>query len=544
MSGCLRARRSPTPTATPSSSAFDQLCAKTSDPYSWASANSGAWRSLYKLNDPGIWADHSKAEFTGAVSGTTLTVASTQFGSTSSLAAGTVISGPGLCANSVCPTISSGSGSSYTLSSSFSISSEAMSAGAYQPAAPLSQQQITASLSGSTLTVTAFGGASTASFTGTYSGSAATGNLSTSSPTGTIAAGQCVWDDGANISARNPICINNGSGSSWTINDGTSGFNYYHTAFGPETMYSTSAALAPGQYLVGVGITTPVQITALGALTPCATTGFPMCGTYTISNPGSLSVSSETMTIAGMTGGGAIAPGAALTVENPGTGAIYPVTNWSAMTGTMAFNGEFSNSRLGGNPTAIQAQISATPSGPAVSGCSACAWTNLSSQTVNTGGQTWAGSVVGVPAGGPYWVSFRAANGTAYATLPNAVFVGLNMMGFGEGNADDQVSLGVGFTANQTYFQGYTSSVGFQASGAAINTIAAEGVYAPYVNGWSPGTPMQALIDRYGVFPEQGSTTARRNRRQTRARYSGARRSDSTMAITTGPDSRTNSMVA
>ena len=494
----------PNTNGTPSSAAFNQLCTKTADPYSWAAANGGAWRSLYKLNDPGIWADHSKAEFTGSVTGNALAVASTQFGSTSSLAAGTVISGPGLCANSVCPTISSGSGSSYTLSSSFTISSEAMTAGAYQPAAPLSQQQITASISGSTLTVTAFGGTATASFTGTYAGTNTSNNLTTSAPSGTIAVGQCIWDNGANISAQNPLCINSGSGSTWTVNDGTAGFNYYHSTIGPETMYATSAALVPGQYLLGAGITTPVQITALGSLTPCATTGFPMCGTYTISNPGAVSVSSETMTIAGMSGGGAIAPGAALTVDNPGTGAFYPVTNWSSMLGTMTFSGGFSNSLLGGNPTAIQAQVSATPSGPAVSGCSACAWTNLSSSTIDTGAQTWTGSLVNIPAGGPYWVSFRAANGTAYATLPNAVFVGLNMMGFGEGNASDQIGMNSAFTANQTYFQGYTSSVGFQMGGAASNTTSPVAVYAPYINGWSPSTPMQALIDRYGVFPGTG----------------------------------------
>ena len=494
----------PNTNGTPSSAAFDQLCTKTIDPYSWAATNGGAWRSLYKLNDPGIWADHSVAEFTGSVSGTTLTVASTQFGSTGSLAVGTVISGPGLCANSVCPTISSGTGSSYTLSASFTVSNEAMSAGNYQPASPLNQQQITASISGNTLTVTAFGGSSTASFTGTFSGTMVTGNLTTSSPTGTIAAGQCIWDDGTNISAQNPLCINNGSGSTWTVNDGTAGFNYYHAAFGPEPMYSTSAALVPGQYLLGPGVTTPVQITAPGTLTPCATTGFPMCGTYVISNPGGVSVSGATLTIAGITGGGAIAPGAALTVESPGAGAIYPVTNWSAMTGTMQFNGEFSSSLLGGNPTAIQAQVSATPGGPAVSGCSACAWANLANATIDTGAQTWVGSLANIPSGGPYWVEFRAANGPAYATLPNAVFVGLNMMGFGEGNADDQVTLQTGFSVNQTYFQGYTASVGFQTGGAAVNTVAAEAVYAPYVNGWSPGTPMQALIDRYGVFPGTG----------------------------------------
>ena len=136
---------------------------------------------------------------------------------------------------------------------------------------------------------------------------------------------------------------------------------------------------------MGAGITTPVLVKGYGTLTPCTTTGFPMCGTYTIDNPGSLSVSSETMILSGVTEGGAIAPGAALTVENPGTGATYPVTNWSAMTGVMPFNGQYSTSLLGGTPSHIQAQVSATPGGAALSGCSACAWTNVSSEVISGG---------------------------------------------------------------------------------------------------------------------------------------------------------------
>ena len=202
-------------------------------------------------------------------------------------------------------------------------------------------------------------------------------------------------------------------------------------------MYATNVAIVPGTYVMGAGITTPVLVKGYGTLTPCATTGFPMCGTYVIDNPGSLSVSSETMTLSGVTEGGAIAPGAALTVENPGTGATYPVANWSTMTGVMPFTGKYSTSLLGGTPSHIQAQISATPGGAALSGCSACAWTDVSGETISGG--VWSGSVVNIPAGGPYWVSLRAANGTAYATLPNAVFVGANVAGFGEGNAVDQV---------------------------------------------------------------------------------------------------------
>ena len=44
-------------------------------------------------------------------------------------------------------------------------------------------------------------------------------------------------------------------------------------------------------------------------------------------------------------------------------------------------------------------------------------------------------TIAGIPAGGPYFVSVRAANGTAYATLPSVVKVGLVFDLWGEGQA-------------------------------------------------------------------------------------------------------------
>ena len=287
----------------PSSSSFDQLCTKTTDPYSWATSAGGSWRSLYKLNDGGIWADHSKAEFHGHMTGTTtLTVDSTEFGSTSALAAGTVISGPALCANSVCPTVSSGSGNSYVLSASATISSEAMSAGAYQPASIIQNQQITASISGNTLTVSAIPvstspqSATSMMTNASFSGANTTNNFTVPSGgtiTNTLAQGQCIWDGGVYIQPNSPICVTNGSNTgagplSLTVNGGTAAFNFSGPIppTGTETMYATAVSVVPGQYVLGAGITTPVQVTGYGTLTPCATTGFPICGTYTISKSG------------------------------------------------------------------------------------------------------------------------------------------------------------------------------------------------------------------------------------------------------------------
>jgi hypothetical protein len=513
----------------PSASAMTSLCTKTTDFQSFAAANGGAWKSLYKLNDPGIWADHSVAEFTGSVSGSTLTINSTQFGSTASLPAGTVISGPGLCASSVCPTIASGSGSSYTLSGSFTISSEAMSAGNVQPAAPLSTQQVTGFIAGGTLTVLGVPSSNTATtvFTGSI-GTGTAGSIGNSTgsisavTSGSLASGQCIWDGGVHIQPNNPLCDTNGggvAGGTFTVNQGTGGFNFY-PAIATEQMFATGVRVTPGQYLMASGVTTPIQIMSPASLTTCTndftvsgstvSSGFPFCGTYTISNPANLTVGSSsspvTLTLSGVTAGGAIAPGAALTVENPGTGNPYPVTNFSTNTGVLTFNGEFSNALLHGNPKAIQAQLSLTPSGPAVSGCSPCAFTTLSNEVINTGAQTWSGSIVNIPAGGPYFVSFRASNGQAYATLPNPVLVGLTFAGFGEGNAHDQVSDGIAFTGNQTYLQGFTTQTGAGTGGLPVTDSSGNSLFGPPVlNSWVPGFPGQSLYDSYGIFPGPGS---------------------------------------
>ena len=43
------------------------------------------------------------------------------------------------------------------------------------------------------------------------------------------------------------------------------------SAISSETMYATNVALVPGQYVMGAGITTPIQVLGYGSLTPCAT---------------------------------------------------------------------------------------------------------------------------------------------------------------------------------------------------------------------------------------------------------------------------------
>ena len=84
---------------------------------------------------------------------------------------------------------------------------------------------------------------------------------------------------------------------------------------------------------------------------------------------------------------------------------------------------------LGGTPTTIQAQISQSPGGPPVPGCSACAYTNLSGYSAALSAGTvfnWNGQALNIPgSSGPLYVSVRAGNGPAYATMPSFIKMGL-----------------------------------------------------------------------------------------------------------------------
>jgi hypothetical protein len=509
----------------PDTTKIASLCTKATDPNTFASANSLTLRSLYRLNDPGIWADSGAAQFTGSISGTALTIASTQTGSTSALANGTVIAGAGITGcPSACPTISSGSASSYTLNpSGGTVSTEAMTAGAYKPASSTIMNQFNGYIAGNTLTVTSLPSTATASFTGSTTvptapitsaridngtigqagniltvatitgtpltaGNTITGTgiaagtvitalgsgvggagtyylnnsqniaaeamtastvgpsvgltglpttLTVSGVTGTIKAGMVVTDGGASITGP-PLVITGGSGSNWTINP-----NYYPLITSDATMVGTLTAVVPGQYVQQTGITTPIKVLSYG-------TGTGGVGTYTILNPAGLTVGSVgspvTFTSITVEDGAAVAPGPALTITDKGPGIVYPVTNYGSSTGTVWIAGTYDTSALGGTPTSIQTQISNTAGGPPISGCSACAWTNLTNYTsaLSSGSvYNWSGQAVSVPAGGPYYITVRAANGTAYATMTDQFKVGLTFDWWGEGqtgNIDSNAS--------------------------------------------------------------------------------------------------------
>ena len=111
----------------PDTTALASLCKKTTDLNSFATANGLALHSLYRLNDPGIWADSSAWFGKGYISGAsgttaTLNVSSTQYGALTG--SGTVvIAGPGIPGCPLaCPTAPLGSGPTYALTWASSIS--------------------------------------------------------------------------------------------------------------------------------------------------------------------------------------------------------------------------------------------------------------------------------------------------------------------------------------------------------------------------------------------------------------------------------------
>ena len=294
-------------------------------------------------------------------------------------------------------------------------------------------------------------------------------------------------------------------------------------------MYATLTSVVPGMYAIGPGINFPISITGIQSLTPCATTGFPACGVYTLSSSANGTVGSIgspiAITLTGIGDGGATNPGPALTVKDLGPGVTFPTTSRSCTsfgnctgTGSVPVSGTFDTSVLGGMPTTIQAQISATSNGPALAGCSACAWTNLTGYSATLSSGTiwnWSGTVANVPAGwGPLFVSVCASNatpacttnnGTAYATMPSLFSMGLTFDMMGVGQSLPLISAIGGLAVN--YYQGNFGSAGPQANGG--NAAISQWDQGPDVGGTNffPGSVALHIDDRFamdGVLGEGG----------------------------------------
>lgn len=289
---------------------------------------------------------------------------------------------------------------------------------------------------------------------------------------GTITPGMLVSDNATHITGQPLYIVSQQSGTTGGVGTYVLAPHYYPAIGTGETMDGVSTMLAPGQYLRDDAthtVTTPIKIIALGTGSNApgvCSTGEWGCGTYTILNPAGLCIpvgncsggGTTAFTASGTTDGQAIAPGPALTIKDQGPGVAFPVTNYGTGTGTLFLSGEYNTGSLGGTPSAIQAQVSYTSGGPPISGCSACAWTNLANATISGG--HWSGQALNIPAGGPYFVAVRAANGTAYATLQSTIKVGLVLDVTGVDNTQPLFSAAQGGWAYSTYPGLWGSNVG------------------------------------------------------------------------------------
>ena len=486
----------------PSTASLASLCEKTTDYRAFDVANSITTESLYRLNDPGEWGDSSNATITGYLSGATgtsggaatLNVSSTIFGSLA-LSTGTqtaFLAAPGLppsptpaSVNPASIPLTTSASSTYTVTfptgvTSINLGSSGspvqISVGKWKPAVPLGNALINGYITTSggsgvcaanpCLTVTGFQtSALYSAFTGTYNPAATANNLTVSGVTGALAAGQLITDGGVSITGP-PLLITAGSGTTWTV----TGAYYPNTITADSTMIGTLSTVNPNMTITS-GVNTPVQIVGYGS-------GSGGLGTYQLSNSANGAVGSSgspaVFTLASITGGGAIAPGPALTISDPGAGTMYAVTNFPSASPTGAINlkGTYSAGSLGGTPSSIQAQLSSVPGGPAVAGFS---WVPLSSQSI--AGGNWSGSIANVPPG-TYWVSVRAANGTSYATMRNFVTVAYVFDGAGEGSFGAFYGGGSSGALNTT-ITGGPFSVDAAFGGSPIVTGPAFGKYRP-----------------------------------------------------------------
>jgi hypothetical protein len=627
----------------PSTSALASICKKTTDLQTFAAANGMTVQSLYRMNDPGIWADSGEWSGTGFITGSgtagTFTPSTTRYGSapTTGVIAGAGVPGCPLA----CPALTGGSTLTWASAIGANVGSSGspvpLVAGAWKPAAPAVINAFNGYIDGDgvttipTLHVTSFPASGNASFTaslgnviighidngtigtvgktltvtapaipasddgyavvgvgtvitdpgtltnpmtvtavypsinpdtglqltgsgwaGTYALSsattqtlpastnmfangtlpaAATSLMLSGASTGTVLAGMLLTDGLTNITGQ-PIFI---AGSGLSVGGATTfAVNpTYYPPFVNDALFGTQTTLIPGHYIAtsnvpsptnGLGINTPVSIIGYGS-------GFNMAlggvGPYLLSNAASNGVGSSgtpvPMLSTGIGDSGALAPGPALTIKDPGPGTVFPVTaasctsfgNCTATGSIIKLSGTYDTAVLGGTPATIQGQVSLTPGGPPVAGCSVCAYTNLTGYTATLLSGTvwnWSGSLINIPPNGvptttpsigltnaPLFVSVRASNGQAYANMPSSIQVGIATEITGEGEVGALLGAQSGFVS--AFYQGLWGLDGW--TGANNNATFLTG--PPVANGWLPAYTILRGGDRYGIVV--GGTT-------------------------------------
>ena len=468
---------------TPSASALTQLCNKQTDILAFNSANTITPNSLYRLNDPGIWADSGHATFTGSISGTTLTVSSVALGASGNIATGDMIAGAGIVGCPMaCPHITSGSYPTFTLNTSGgTVAARTMTAGIWKPAAPIAAATIsTGSISGSQLTVGSGGVTAGEIVVGHYlDGSGITTPVYivsqlTQNPAGTYGAGGTyqlsnnangtVPSSGTEAMTTSGVIAGGAvaPGPALTISDNGPGTTYPIVTFGrtPGTSYGTlklSGNFDPTT-LGGTpsGIQAQVSRVAGGAaLSGCQTS----CAWTTLSSQ--TIVAAQAITAASWSGN-------YVTFTTPSPHGLTPGRTFAIAPNATPVGYAGTYTALNGTSGSTIIAYLATNPGP------------FTSATLDG---RWSGSLAGVPAGGPFYVSVRAANGIAYNTLSDFVNVGLAVAFEGEGQTQGMFTtaqpLGAGYSFHGASLIGQTAIAGPAPSN--IGAISASGAPGPAV---------------------------------------------------------------
>lgn len=167
--------------------------------------------------------------------------------------------------------------------------------------------------------------------------------------------------------------------------------------------------------------------------------------------------------------GAPVAPGPALAINDFQPYVVHAMSR-GASYGAVQVSGTYSSAALGGTPSAIQAKISSSPGGAAITGCqTTCDWTTVAMPAAGV----YNGSFAGVPPGGPYYVSVRAANGTSYVDSAAPFYVGLVIGVIGQSQMDNQflVGTGAGAIAIAAGVKGAAVGTHLLNGGAAANSI-------------------------------------------------------------------------
>jgi hypothetical protein len=336
-----------------------------------------------------------------------------------------------------------------------------------------------------TLSATVTGAASSETMYGYGALPAPPTTLIVSGVTGELQQGMAVTDGGASLTGS-PLLITGGSGTTWTVAG-----NYYQGFLADSTMTASLTTLVPGEYIQNAAITNPVKVVAYGSGAIGGVGHYTLSGSPNSTNAVGSSGSPVVLTGTTITDGGAIAPGPALTISDLGPAITFPLTNVSANTGTLRFTGTYSTGTLGGTPSGIQVLVSNSANGPPLAGCTPCNWGAL---TASISGGAWSGTIAGIPGGGPYFVSVRAANGTAYATLPNSIKVGFVYALYGQGQADSMQGAQSG--SYTSYFSGLWGFAGWTSSFSSLEHYM-QG--PPITANFVPGEAFADAGDRFGV---------------------------------------------